>query len=125
MAPDDTQDTDRSAGSPAVLLTAGCGLLGLLLALNAGAFAVSLFFSAASLAALPMALADRPGARVLRFALLGAGSAVLALALVLVPLLTGTVQREQRTSDPVFTGEETPSLPEPARERSAAPTPPP
>ena len=116
-------DADRSAGSPAVVLTAVFGLLGLLLALNAAAFALSLFLSSASLATLPMALADRPAARTLRFALLGAASAVLALALVLVPLLTGQVQRDVRTTDPARTGEETPSLPEPAPPRSATPTP--
>lgn len=118
--PDPTDDV-RSAGSPAVVLTAAAGLVGLLLALNPAAFAVSLFFSATSLAALPMALADRPGARRLRFALLGAASAALALALVLVPLLGGQAQREQRAPEPDSTGVQVPDLPGPAATRAPPP----
>ncbi len=111
----------RSAGSPAVVVTAGCGVLGLLVALNPAAFPIALFLAAVSLAALPMALGDRPPARLLRFALVGAACAVLALVLVLLPLLTGGTQRDERRSDPVFTGEETPSVPKPARSPSPAP----
>lgn len=94
-------DAPAGTGSPAVLLTAGLGLVGLLTSLNGGAFALSLFFSAAALAALPMALADRPRGRPLAVTTLGAASAVLGLVLVLVPLVTGEAQRTERTSDPV------------------------
>jgi hypothetical protein len=76
---------EPSTGSPAVAITLASGLVGLLLSLNAGAFAVALFFCAVSLAALPLAVGDRPGGRSLRFALLGGLMAALGLALVLVP----------------------------------------
>lgn len=110
-----------AGGSPAVVLTAVLGVLGLLTALNEGALAVSLFFSASALAALPLALADRPGGKALGYALLGAASAGLALLLVLSPLLTGDEQRRMRTSDPVIE-DDRPSLPGPARPTST-PTP--
>ena len=112
-------DPQRSPGSPAVVLTFALGMAGLLTALSASAFAVSLFLSASALAALPMALADRPGASPLRFALLGAGSAVLGLVLVLVPLLGGSVARDGRTVDPPRELDR-PVAPAPARSADAS-----
>ena len=119
-ATDPATPTEPSSGSPAVAITLASGLAGLLLSLNRGAFAVALFFCAVGLAALPLALADRPGGRSLRFALLGGASALLGLALVLVPLLTGQAQRDARTTDPLRV-DDRPAVPAPAR---ATPTPP-
>ena len=107
-------------GSPAVVITLLSGLLGLLVSLNAGGFAIALFLCAVSLAALPLALADRPGARSVRFALLGAAMAVLGLVLVLVPQLTGSAQQDARTRDPLRV-DDRPSSPGPARPTPTTP----
>lgn len=112
--PDPTAPAEPSTGSPAVAITLASGLVGLLLSLNAGAFAVALFFCAVSLAALPLAVADRPGARSLRFALLGGLMAALGLALVLVPQLTGQAQNDARNTDPLRV-DDRPLAPGPAR----------
>lgn len=94
-------DRDPATGSPATTITAVAGLLGLVVSLGAAAYVLSLFLSAVSLAALPLALGDRPGRRPLRLALLGAVCAVLAIVLVLVPLLTGEQQiRDRREPAP-------------------------
>lgn len=93
-------DRAESAGSPAAAVTSVAGLLALLVSLNDAAYIMSLFFSAVSLAALPLAVADRPGGRLLRFAFLGAGSAVVAAALVVVPLLTSDQAKAGRTEPP-------------------------
>lgn len=98
--PDVDADTEHRTGSPAVAITLGAGLVGLLLSLNDGGFAMSLFFSLVALAALPLALADRPGGRSVRWALLGAASGLLGLLLVLGPLLYGEQQRASRDEDP-------------------------
>lgn len=94
----DAPEQDRT-GSPAVAIALGAGVLGLLTSLNTGGLAVSLFFSATALAALPMVLADRPGGRALRFALLGAACAVLGLVLALGPQLFGEQQRSVRETE--------------------------
>lgn len=112
--PDPTAPAEPSTGSPAVAITLASGLVGLLLSLNAGAFAVALFFCAVSLAALPLAIGDRPGARSLRFALLGGVMAALGLLLVLVPQLTGQAQRDARNTDPLRV-DDRPVAPGPAR----------
>ena len=106
-------DAERSTGSPAVAITVASGLVGLLLSLNAGGFAVALFFCAVALAALPMALADRPGGRAVRFALLGGLCAVIGLVLALVPQLGGEQQRGARTGDPLRV-DDRPASPGPA-----------
>ena len=113
-------DTERSAGSPAVAITLASGLVGLVLSLNAGGFAVALFFCAVALAALPLALADRPGGRAVRLALLGGLSALVGLALVLVPQLTGEQQRGARGSDPLRV-DDRPAVPGPARAPATPP----
>ena len=114
-------DTERSTGSPAVTITVASGLVGLLLSLSAAGFAVALFFCAVALAALPMALADRPGGRAVRFALLGGLCAVVGLVLVLVPLLGGEQQRGARTGDPLRV-DDRPAAPGPARASATPPT---
>ena len=113
-------DTERSTGSPAVAITLASGLVGLVLSLNAGGFAVALFFCAVALAALPLALADRPGGRAVRLALLGGLSALVGLALVLVPQLTGEQQRGARGSDPLRV-DDRPAVPGPARAPATPP----
>ncbi|MCW2607009.1 MAG: hypothetical protein JWO60_1702 [Frankiales bacterium] len=97
--------------SPAVVITVVTGVLALLLSLNSGGFALALFFGAAALAALPMALADRPGPRGVRLAVLGAGMGVVALCLVLAPLLFGEQQQADRDRDPARSSQDRPSLP--------------
>ena len=98
------------AGSPAVAITVAAGLVGLLLSLSSGGFALALFLGLTSLAAQPMALSDRPGAKGVQMALLGAAMGLLALVLVLVPLLTGDQQRADRRQDP-GRSQDAPSLP--------------
>ncbi len=100
--------------SPAVVVTVLAGLAGLLLSLNSGGFAIALFLGAVSLAALPMALADHPGARSVRLAVLGAGMGALALVLVLGPLLFGQQQQADRRQDPTRSTQDSPTLPLPA-----------
>lgn len=112
-------DTDRASGSPAAVITVLGGLVGLLLSLNRGALAVALFCCAGALAVLPLALADRPGGRAVRFALLGGLMALVGLAVALVPQLTGQASRDARTSDPLRV-DDRPAAPGPAR----PPTPP-
>lgn len=114
-----TAPAEPRAGSPATALTLVAGLVGLLLSLNAGGFALALFLGLTSLAALPMALADRPGAKAVRLAVLGAGMGVLSLVLVLVPLLSGAQQTAERQKDP-GRSQDVPSLP-----RSSPPASPP
>lgn len=118
--PDPAAPAEPSTGSPAVVITLASGLAGVLLSLNTGGFAVSLFFCAVALAALPLALADRPGGRAVRFALLGGLMAVVGLALTLVPQLTGQAQRDARNTDPLRV-DDRPAAPGPARTTPSAP----
>lgn len=109
--------------SPAAVITVAAGLLGLLLSLNSGGFAIALFLSAVSLAALPLALGDRPGPRIVRFVLLGGAMAVLGLVLVLGPLLFGEAQQADRERDPARSSRDVPSVPRQAPAPTGAGTP--
>lgn len=82
-------------GSPAAALSFGSGLLGLLVSLS-HAWPIALFLCAVSLAALPMAVADHPHRTLLRRAFVGGVAAVLGLVVVLVPLLFGAQQQQDR-----------------------------
>jgi hypothetical protein len=82
-------------GSPAAALSFGAGLLGLLVSLS-HAWPVALFLCAVSLAALPMAVGDRPHRTLLRRAFVGGVAAVLGIVVVLVPLLFGAQQKQDR-----------------------------
>lgn len=105
--------------SPAVVVAIVSGVLSVLLSLNSGAFAIALFAAAVALAALPMALADRPGPKGVRLAALGAGMGVVTLLLVLGPLLTGDAQRAAREKDPARSTSDRPAVPRPAPSPSA------
>ncbi len=104
-----------AGGSPAVVVTVLAGLVGLLVSLNRGGFAIALFLAAVSLAALPMALADKPGAKAVRLALLGGAMGALALVLVLGPLLFGDAEQAERDKSPARARTDVPSTPAPPR----------
>jgi hypothetical protein len=82
-------------GSPAATITTGAGLLGLLVSLS-HAWPIALFLCAVALAALPLAIGDRPHRTLLRRALLGGAAAVVGLVIVVVPLLFGADQKAAR-----------------------------
>ncbi|MCW2777884.1 MAG: hypothetical protein JWN17_1609 [Frankiales bacterium] len=115
--------TETRTGSPASVITVGAGLVGLLVSLNSGAFPVALFLCAVSLAALPLALSDRPGARLVRVVVLGGLMAALGLCLALGPLLFGDTQRADRARNPARSNADVPSTPRQAPAPSDAGTP--
>lgn len=117
------QRPPATGGSPAVVITLVAGLLGLLLSLNSGGFALALFLGAVSLAALPMALSDKPGPRGVQLALLGGATGALALVLVLGTLLFGGPQEDARNSSPARARTDVPSTPRPVTTTPAQPTP--
>ena len=94
--------------SPAAVVAAAAGVPSVLFALNASSFAVALFLALVALAAVPLALSDRAGARSTRLLLVGAVTAVLALALV-GRMLVGEDQRVRREAAPLPTASAAPA----------------